>query len=327
MDQKDSTTELNQSLYDTQFDRNETTNPTVGLMSLIGKSTKEVKDKLGKPERVDLSSYGYDWWIYNEDLQEYVQIGVEHGEVVTVFAIGENANITPFKIGQSMGEIYTSHVIDTNVSLNAHGSSYQFELSEEDINTRPLTKVGDVFVQLYIDKFTGTLSSIRMMDASTLIRLHPYEMVHKGKDLEVPFEKEVNEERLDRDHERQIFDITNVLRARFQLNLLKWDENASIVAYATSKDMYKNHDPSKSVKENGELLDVFENGEANYSTENESMAVNYMDVPAAVEGWFNSTKHREHILNEEYTHIGIGVHDKYFIQNYIQRAEFKNVEE
>lgn len=321
MGQKDTTTDVNQALYDTQLDKNDTSNPTKGLMSLIGKNTKEVKDKLGKPKRVDLSYYGYDWWIYNENHQEYVQIGIENGKVVTVFAIGDNVNITPFKIGQSMEDIYSTHVIDTSVSLKVQDSTYQFELSEEDIITQPLTIVGNIFVQLYIDKFTGTLSSIRLMDASTLIKLHPFKMVQDGKEVEVPVEMKVNDEKIDRDHERQIFDITNVIRSRFHLNRLEWDENASNIAYGTSQDMYENRDLSRAVNENGELLDVIEKEEGNYSTVRENIAVNYMDAPAAIEGWFNSTDHRENLLNEDYTHIGIGVYKKFYIQDYIQYSE------
>ena len=322
MNQKDSTYEFDQALENPLGENVTTKDPTEGLITLIGKNQKEVEDKLGKPKRIDLSKYGYDWWIYNGNQKEYVQIGIENGEVVTLFAIGDEINITPFQIGQSMGDIYSSHLIDTTVSLQVDETTYRFELSEEDINTRPLTKVGNVYVQLYIDKFKGTLSSIRLMDASTLIRLHPYAIGYEGENIVAPLEKEINEEKLDRDQERQIFDITNMIRARFHLELLEWDENASIVALDKSKDMYENRDLLKSNKENDERLDIIEKGEGTFSTFGENIAVNYMDAPAAVEGWFNSKDDRENLLNDEYTHLGIGVYKTYFTQNYIKRPEW-----
>ena len=101
---------------------------------------------------------------------EYVQIGMEDGKVVTVFAIGKDVEIGPFHIGQPIGEIYASNPIESNINLKYKDSSYRFELSEDDINTQPLIKIGNVYAQLYIDKFNGTLSSIRLMDASTLIK-------------------------------------------------------------------------------------------------------------------------------------------------------------
>ena len=195
-------------------------------------------------------------------------------------------------------------------------------MSEEDINARPLTKVGNVYVQLYMDKFKGTLSSIRLMDATTLIKVHPYAMVYEGKNITVPLEKEINEEKLDRDHERQIFDITNIIRARYHREWLKRDENASIAALDKSKDMYEKRDLLKSNKENNErLVNTVEKGEGTFSTPGQNIAINYMDAPAAVEGWFNSKDARENLLNDEYTHLGMGVYKMYFTQNFIKRPE------
>ena len=321
MNQKDRTDEFNQA-FENQLDKRDSTQgPDEGLMTLIGKKKKEVEDQLGKPMRVDLSSYGYDWWIYNRSQKEYVQIGIENGKVVTLFAIGEDIDISPFKIGQSMGDIYSTHLIDTMVSLHMDKTTYMFELSEEDINTRPLTKVGNVYVQLYIDKFRGTLSSVRLMDASTLIRLHPYAMVYEGKNIDTPTQSVINEEKLERDHEQQIFDITNVIRTRFHLDLLEKDENASIAALDKSKETFENRDVLRSNKDNDEVLGVIEKGDGTLPTFNENLAINYMDAPAAVEGWFNSKDHRENLLNGEYTHTGIGVYKTYFTQNYIKRSE------
>ena len=321
MNQKDSTYEQNQAL-DNPIGENVTTkDPTEGLITFIGKSQKEVEDKLGKPMRIDLSSFGYDWWIYNRNQKEYVQIGMENGKVVTVFAIGDDINITPFQIGQSMGDIYSSHLIDTMVSVRVGKTNYQFELSEEDINTRPLTKVGNVYVQLYIDKFKGTLSSIRLMDTSTLIKMHPYAMVYEGGDLKVPSEKKLNEEKLDRDNERQIYDISNVIRARSHLKLLEWDKNVSIASLNKSKDLYENRVLLKSNKVNDERLDQFEKGVGIFSTIGENIAINYLDAPEAVEAWFNNKDARENLLNDEYTNLGMGVYKVYFTQNFIKRQE------
>ena len=47
------------------------------LFRLIGSSKKEVQKKMGKPARIDVSGYGYDWWIYNKNKEEYVQIGMD----------------------------------------------------------------------------------------------------------------------------------------------------------------------------------------------------------------------------------------------------------
>ncbi|MFE8703666.1 CAP domain-containing protein [Cytobacillus sp. FJAT-54145] len=295
--------------------------PTEGLSTLIGKEASDVKSILGEPLRIDPSAYGYDWWIYNTDLSQYVQVGVKDQKVVTIYAIGENVNIAPFKIGQPVEEIYTTAFIETNINLDYDGSSYRFELNENEINTRPLIQMGEIFAQLYIDKFDATLSSVRFLDAETLIKIHPYELVYVGELLEVSPGEVGEEEMIDEGLEKQIFDITNIMRLRHQLNPLELDEKTSQVALAHSMDMYESNDFSHTSKKFGELSNRLDAGEVFYQLAGENIAANYTDAPAVMEGWLNSRGHRESLLNENFTHIGIGVYKKHYTQNFIQKWE------
>lgn len=52
----------------------------------------------------------------------------------------------------------------------------------------------------------------------------------------------------------------------------------------------------------------------------ENIAYNYVDGPAAVEGWLNSEGHRKALLNQDYTHLGVGVKEKYYTQNFIKKT-------
>jgi uncharacterized protein YkwD len=305
---------MDKTSYGSQSEKDKAINvQTGGLFNLIGKSAKKVEAELGKPARVDLSSYGYDWWIYNKNEKEYVQVGVDDHKVVTLFIIGEDVNIRPFYIGQPVVEIYASYPIETIVSLNYQGNSYRFELSEEDINTRPLVQIGNVYVQLYINKSTGTLSSIRIMDLPTLIKLHPFD--YRGELQDVPAAENLNEEKLERDHEKQIFDLTNILRARFEVKPLEWDEEAATVAYKHSVDLYEK-DESQTSKKYDDLTNTLEEGEVIYQLAVENVSPHDFDAPAIVEGWINSNVHRESLLNDDFTHTGIGVYKTYFTRIY-----------
>lgn len=295
--------------------------PDKGLSTLIGKDVKTLKNSLGEPDRVDPSAYGYSWWIYNQDYNKYIQVGVTQGKVVTAYAIGAEADITPFKIGQSVEEIFSLAIIETNVDLEYEESSYRFELSEEDMNIRPLIKMGDVFVQLYLDKFTGTLSSVRFMDGSTLVKQRPYEMVYRGELLEKPPISEELWQQIEEGTKQQIFDITNVIRIRYELNELEWDEETAAVAYSHSKDMFESNYFSHESNENGSLSDRLEAANVFYELAGENIAANYTDGPSVVEGWINSKGHRETLLNDEFTHLGVGVFQKHYTQNFIKRWE------
>lgn len=179
--------------------------------------------------------------------------------------------------------------------------------------------MGDLYVQLYIDKFDDTLSSVRILNAETLIKLRPYELVYRGELLEVEKASEEEQEAIDRGVEKQIFDITNVMRIRHHLNPIDWDEKTAAVALSHSKDMFISKEFSHTSKKYGELSDRLEAGEVFYQIAGENIAANYVDAPAVMEGWLNSKGHRETLLNKDFTHIGVGVYKKHYTQNFIQK--------
>jgi uncharacterized protein YkwD len=321
VEEETSVPQLNSSQKDNAQD-SENATPKSGLASFLGKDTRFLENQLGRPIRIDPSPYGYEWWIYNRNLEYYVQVGIKNDHVVSLYAIGSDVNVSPFKVGQPVEEIYSKVPIELNISLDFKGSHYRFELTDSDMNTQPLIQVGDCYAQLYIDKFTGTLSSVRYMDAETLLLLRPYELLYQGELLKANFAKSDSEEQIQSASEKQIYDITNIMRNRYQSTPLKWDEKTSEVALAHSKDMYETKEFSHSSKKYGELSDRLEAGEVSYQLAGENIAANYVDAPAVMEGWLNSKGHRENLLNEEFTHIGVGVFKKYYTQNFIQRQEY-----
>ncbi|MFP5111151.1 CAP domain-containing protein [Bacillaceae bacterium C204] len=295
--------------------------PKEGLALLIGKNEDELEKNLGTPVRIDKSMYGYQWFIYNQNPKSYLQVGVENNRIVTIFAIGQNLDVAPFEIGQPVEEIFNTHYIDTNINLEYNGNSYRFELNDTDLNLRPMVQLGDIFVQLYIDKFTGNLSSVRFLDASTLIKQRPYELVYNGVLIQAPDPSEEMQRAIEEDTEQEIFDITNVLRDRNKLKVLQWDENTARAAFQHSKDMSENNDFSHTSKKFGDLDKRLKTADVVYQAAGENIAANYTDGPAVVEGWLNSKGHREALLNEEFSHLGVGVYQKYYTQNFIQKTE------
>ncbi|PMC38672.1 hypothetical protein CJ195_07545 [Bacillus sp. UMB0899] len=291
--------------------------PSEGVLSLMEKSSEEITAILGEPDRIDPSAYDYDWWIYEKSENEYIQIGVLNQRVVSVYAIGSEVDVKPFQIGQSVQEVFKIKPVTSTLTLEYEGNSYRFELSEEDINTRPTIKIGDLYVQLYIDKFDGILSSIRVLDAETFIKQRSYEVTYRGnliKPQEIPEEKW---ERIESGAEQQILSITNMLRNRHGLEKVKWDENTSEVAFLHSKDMKENNYFSHESPTEGSLVNRLSKQDINYQMAGENIAAQYVDGIAASEGWLNSKGHRETLLNKEFTHLGVGVDGLYYTQNFI----------
>lgn len=291
--------------------------PEEGLSVYIGMSADSLISAYGQPRRIDPTAYGYEWWIYNGFKGTYMQAGVLDGSIVTIFALGNSLNVSPYKIGQSIEEIYRSTLLDTEITLSSENGTYRFELSEHDLNIRPLVQLGDIYAQLNIDKFTSTLSSIRFYDKETLISQAPYEMAYRGE-LITPAEPDEEEWlNIEKGNSEQIFDITNVIRSRFDLDPLVWNEELANVAYKHSKDMFQNSYFDHESPEFGDLSDRLNINEIDFQLAAENIAADYVDGPAAVEGWLNSEGHRNSLLGKEFNELGVGVFQKYYTQNFI----------
>lgn len=282
------------------------------------RTSNELLDIFGEPERIDPSAYGYSWWIYKDEHQ-YIQYGVnEKGKVETIFAKGVPLPLEEVEDFRSYDQLDESLTFKREISFTSGLSSYTFYLSKEDIEKRPLIQVtDDIFVNLYFDSFTNELSSYRFLNRDVLLKHIPYELQYRGT---LPNNSELSQKELDeieRGMEQQIFDLTNFIRKEHGLLPLQWNESLHEVASYHSQDMkeqdyFSHYDP----KGNG-LKERLAKQNVTYQYAGENIAAQYIDGLAAVEGWLNSKGHREAILDEKFTELGVGVYRFYYTQNFI----------
>lgn len=284
---------------------------------LIGLTAEEIKTVFGEPDRVDLSAYGYDWWIYSKPGDSYIQIGIEEAEVVTVFLTGKGIE-QQFSAGQSYEELNNQYKFKNRVDVRtSEGGVYQFELTSEDIRMRPLANINGYWVQFYFDTYTDELSSIRMVSDDVLVRQIPYSVTFMGKAPERPNFSADEWEKIEAGNARQIFDYTNIIRTRHNLEPFLWEEDVATIAYLHSKDMSENNYFSHTSPTNGEVLDRFQKEDVPFRLAGENIAAMYIDGIASVEGWLNSEGHRVNLLHEEFTHLGVGVFQEHYTQNFM----------
>ncbi|OIJ09777.1 hypothetical protein BKP35_14920 [Anaerobacillus arseniciselenatis] len=290
-----------------------------GLHSYIGQPITYLEKNLGEPVRIDKSAYDYDWWIYSDHLENgYLQVGVEDEKVVSVYVIGdENVSTAPFQLGAPYDKLNENFNFEDQVSFNVRSNSYQFNLTEEELKTRPLLYIDNIFVQLYFDTFTNQLSSIRYLDHETIVKHRPYSVVYRGELIEAQPLSENEWREIEVGSSLQIYYITNQIRKKHSLETLSWDEETAHVAYLHSEDMKINSYFSHTSPANGELKDRLKRQEILYKLAGENIAAKYVDAIEAVEGWLNSEGHRVNLLHEEFTHLGVGVYQRYYTQNFI----------
>jgi uncharacterized protein YkwD len=297
--------------------------PDDAVSNWIGKDIDSFKKEWGDPVRIDPSAYGYDWYIYgNKSTKGYLQAGVENGKIVSLFILGSEVNTEPFKIGDSSNSIIEKYPIESDVTIHEGKDFFKFELSEEEIMIRPLVKLGNnKWVQLYFDKFTNKLASVRYTTADVLLKQRPYSIVYRGDLPPVLSLTEEEQNKIDESEQKQIYELTNVIRMDYHLNPVQWDEKTSKVALSHSKDMADQNYFSHKSKDGRTLSDRLAEGDVAFIQAGENIAANYTDGVAAVQGWMNSEGHRKAMLNKEYTHLGVGVFNKYYTQNFLVPAE------
>src|SRR5690606_7695262 len=89
-----------------------TKRPDEGLSKYIGKSGKEFTEVYGEPQRKEPSAYGYDWWIYKSYSGPCMQVGVEYGRSVALYALGNQLNVASFRIRRSNDEIFRNTFLE-----------------------------------------------------------------------------------------------------------------------------------------------------------------------------------------------------------------------
>lgn len=290
------------------------------LYHWIGKPIAELEQEMGEPVRMDLSAYGYVWWVYTNERDYYIQFGVEEDHVQTIYAVGNGLSLEPIQLGAAYETVREEFPFEEEVDYTDGYATYRFRMTKEDIIQRPLVKVSDdLFMQLYFDTFTNELSSVRLMDADVLLHHQPYEVVYRGPLPAKPDLTDNEWSQVEKGMEQQIFNISNVLRNRFDKPALEWEEDVSEVAYKHSKDMNDNNYFSHYSLNGDGLKERLEITGLLYISAGENIAAQYPDAPAAVEGWLNSDSHREALLQEEYTHLGVGVYRFYYTQNFLAK--------
>lgn len=288
------------------------------LFHMIGEEVKVLEDELGSPLRKDMTPYGYVWWIYTDEETNFLMFGVEDDVIETVFATGNDISSTPFNIGDSYDEINDQFPFDSEVSYQDGLSFYTFKLNDDDIKANPLIPLSDnLFLVTYFDTFTETLSSIRIMSGNMLIKQRFFEMEYRGS---LPEEESLTKDEwkdVEKSMEKQIFDITNIYRNRFEVDLLKYDKDVAKVAYLHSQDMHENNFFSHDSQDGRSLKERLEEQDIYYLSAGENIAAQHTDAPAAMEGWLNSEGHRDAMLYEDYNYIGVGVNRLYYTQNFL----------
>lgn len=290
--------------------------PDTGLSVFVGKKEESLLKQFGEPDRIEPSSYGYDWWVYTSNDQ--FMAGVRKGKINQIYTSSTDADVAPFAINQDVQEIHRFNPIESEIDVQLDENIYSFSLNSDDVRNRILIQYDGLLAQLYIDEVDGKLEGVRFIAPLTIIKHQPYDMTYLGEMVEAPKPSSNVQAEVDRAMERQIFELTNQLRNKHDLKDLQFSERLTAISWEHSKEMvFQKYAPQETdIPESfAERLKA-----ANLAAKKagENTAINYVDAIEAVHGWLNSPKHRGVLLNEQFTHTGAGVYGKFYTQSFVR---------
>lgn len=295
--------------------------PGQGLSIFVGKTTDQLIKKYGDPDRIEPSAYGYDWWIYSEE--PYFMAGVSGNHINQVFSADSQVDLSPFRIGQDVNQVYRSTIIESEVDVQLGSNLYMFSLKSEDIANRALVKFKNLYAQVYVDEEDAKIEGIRFIEPKTLVIHQPYDMEYSGEMISISPPSASMQMEVDRAMERQVFELTNGYRKNHGLTELKNDYWLGVLAREHSKDMALENYFSNESPSTGTLSDRLKTSGIVQRKAGENIAFNYVDAIEAVHGWLNSSAHRQVLLDKDFTHLGTGVYGKYYTQDFIQTENKK----
>lgn len=272
----------------------------------LGDSAAAVTAKLGAPDRVDASEYGFEWHIYNRDYASYVQVGIQNGKVAALYTNSSawTSSRSGIRPGATAGDIVS--VLGKPLESLMKG------------NTR------------YLLHAPGEGDGLYEMDGSYVTFFYD---THEGKTVDAIqlIAKEAEEARSDMygtpdaalraAFERQAFDLANAARAKRGLPPFQWSDQAAETARKHSEDMavYDYFDHTNAAGQSP--FDRMKADGIVYSLAAENIAAGQTNAISAHSGWMNSTSgHREAILGGT-TQLGVGVYlggpmHAYYTQNF-----------
>ncbi|RSL35149.1 hypothetical protein D7Z54_00820 [Salibacterium salarium] len=271
----------------------------------LGDSETSLKATLGEPKEIEQSRYGFEWYLYHNNYNDYVQIGVEDGEVVAAYS---NQNTW-------QGE----HDLDLNDRksdvLDAYGEPLeyiqkggsQFNVETEDSSS--VFKSNGQYTTFFYDTHRSNLiTAVFIIDDEIEEGFRQY-YAEPDRVLKESFES-------------QVFHLTNAQRKRYGKRILEWDDAISETAFSHSVDMARNHFFEHQNLDGEDPFDRMLDDGIHYSDAAENIAYGQVSPLYVHQSWMNSTTgHREALLGD-YHRLGVGVafdeirKQPYYTQNF-----------
>lgn len=189
-----------------------------GFAPYIGVSRTAFESEFGQAKESFQTPLGYTLAIYGSNRQNYFQVSYRQEKVSSIFSLGTKNKITPFHLGMDLPDISDVTTIYSTFFLKNDDVDYEIELTEEDMNYRPLIAFdNDSFAILHFDREKGKLLAVRYLDKETLLELMPYQLID-GNAVDLKVTDHFDWKTFDGENRKQFNQILSILRENEHLD-------------------------------------------------------------------------------------------------------------
>ena len=119
-----------------------------------------------------------------------------------------------------------------------------------------------------------------------------------------------------------VLEATNEARAAHGVAPLKRHKDLEEVAMVKAEDFVINDYFGHTSPEYGSFGNMIRDFGVSYSTGGENLATNYYSIDDVISAWMASAGHRQNMLNDRFTHLGVGYYEhngrNYYVQMFIK---------
>lgn len=257
----------------------------------IGMPKTTVEASLGRPADASLNEYGTMWHTYHKQYNQFMMVAYDEQDDVQALYTNDDLIATTEKVGFNSSKHQVRAQFGEPLTEIKRGLKI-YVLNED--NDFDVFKVDDVYMYVFYDVHREEkVTAMQIVSATT---------EEQKQDVYA-----ASSEALQEGFERQLFHLTNASRVRHQLAPLDWHEHASKTAYRHSVDMAEQNYFSHQNLQGLSPFDRMREDDISFRTAGENLAYGQASSIFAHEGLMNSAGHRENILQDMYTHLGIGV--------------------
>lgn len=251
----------------------------------VGDSVSALTATLGTPARKDKADGSFTYYVYNKDYKNLSMIAVSDTtqKVVGFFVCSVN---------------FGYDGLTSSSTLSGFQSKYGEKATAiSDLGARKLTESAGTAVFFFDIHNDNTLYAVSYMASSV-----------SWKETDASVQTAV---------EKEILDICNAYRARYDIASLVWSDDAAAIAKAYAKKMAAENFFSHTSPDGSTLAS--RTASLNYRSVGENIIANYMRLGhyswkvsggvANAAGWIASAGHRSNILNSAFTRLGVGITD------------------